>query len=61
MSGMPSFRTYKVIDPVIGDITADTDYGVISGPAQKHTLQLRQTVDQTLRFPSSQIFPVKTP
>ena len=35
MSGMPSFRTYKVIDSVIGDITSDTDYGVISGPAQK--------------------------
>ena len=35
MSGAPSFRTYKVIDPCIGDISADTDYGVISGPAQK--------------------------
>ena len=35
MAGYPSFRTYKVIDPVIGDITSDTDYGVISGPAQK--------------------------
>jgi hypothetical protein len=35
MSGAPSFRTFKVIDPCIGDISADTDYGVLSGPAQK--------------------------
>ena len=35
MSGYPSFRTYKVIDSVIGDITSDSEYGVISGPAQK--------------------------
>ena len=33
--GMPSFKTYKILDPVIADITSDTDYGVISGCANK--------------------------
>ena len=35
MSGAPSFRTYLVTDPVISEITSDTDFGVLNGPAQK--------------------------
>ena len=35
MSGAPSFRTIKCVDPVIADITSDTEFSVLSGCAQK--------------------------
>jgi len=32
-SGLPQFSTYKVVDPVIADITSRAEFGVVSGAA----------------------------
>ncbi len=36
---MPQFSTYKVVDPVIADVTSRAEFGVVSGAAHNTHVQ----------------------